>query len=118
VSDDPDHRPDLPSVLNELVRAANRVPLLGDPEKQRLLDLAAYTLKEGRRRVAFSEPENDWDLDEPTFRWRVMSIAVHEHSDDEVQAALLEAAELIRELKIILDAKAEVLGENEREGNA
>ena len=115
MSQEPEAHRDIPAVVGELLRGANRIGLLGAPEKQRLLELAAKTVEEGRRRVALSGPQQGWHPEEPTFRWRTMSIMIRDQDDDRVQAALLEAAEIIRALKIILDAKDEVLAENKPE---
>jgi hypothetical protein len=101
---------DITDFIAELIRAANRVERIGEFEKTRLLEQAYITIRDGRYKVGMrpSKRKADASLDLLT-----MSRAIPRHTDAEVRAALLDAAEMIRTLKIVLDAKDEVLNEGE-----
>lgn len=98
-------RNSMTSFVMELVRAANEIERLGDFEKRRLLDRSYRTIEEGRREIS---SRRGMDYDE-ALDFLTMSRSLDQFSDDEVREALLSAADMLRNLKIILDAKDEVL---------
>jgi len=91
----------------ELVRAANMVEKIGDDERGRLLDRAWRTILDGRQRVGMTPSRTRADK---AIDILSMSKSIGLYLDDQMKAALLEAASMIRDLKIILDAKDEVTG--------
>lgn len=95
----------------ELVRAANEVHRLGDFEKRRLLERAVTTIRDMRDEVGILQSRTAADA---VIDLQTTAAAIYhgKHSSGEVKAALLHAAEMIRALKIVLDAK----GEGMREG--
>jgi hypothetical protein len=93
--------------IAELVRAANMLEKIGESEKRRLLDRAWRTIREGREQTGLkpSRTKADHAMD-----FLSMSRSLELYSDDEIKGALLEAADMVRTLKIMLDAKDEVSG--------
>ena len=93
----------------ELLRAANRVDRLGDLEKRRLLERAVTTIRDMRDEVGIRQSRTTADA---VIDLQTTAAAIYRgsRSNDEVKAALLHAAEMIRALKIILDAKNDGTG--------
>jgi hypothetical protein len=97
----------LPSFISELVRAANEFGRIGDFEKRRLLDRAYRTVEEMRAEIKPSERRgSDYDS---AIDFLTMSRSLESFTTDEIKEALLDAADMLRTLKIVLDAKEEVL---------
>lgn len=92
--------------IAELIRAANEVGKLGVIKKRRLLTRAVATIRSGREQIGI--PASGAEAD-PVIDLLAIAMQVGHRTDDEVKAALLEAADMIRTLKILLDAKDEVL---------
>ncbi|CAN7526750.1 hypothetical protein LJR030_005389 [Rhizobium sp. LjRoot30] len=92
------------SFAAELIRAANEVEKLGDFELRRLLDRAVTTIREMRDEVGIPPSHNKADavIDLQTVSGMVN---IGRRSNDDVKAALLDAASMIKTLKIILDAE-------------
>lgn len=95
----------LPAFVAELVRAANDFDNLGDFEKRRLLDRAYRTIEEGRNQIGIHHSQTEYDA---AIDFLTMSRAPEQFSLAEQKSALLDAADMIRTIKIILDAKAEL----------
>ncbi|MFB9952074.1 hypothetical protein ACFFP0_24765 [Rhizobium puerariae] len=93
----------------ELVRAANEIDKLGDFEKRRLLERSVTTIRDMRDEVGIRQSRTTADA---VIDLQTTAAALYQgkRSSEEVKAALLHAAEMIRALKIILDAKDEVTG--------
>lgn len=93
--------------IAELFRAANDERLKA-VEKKRLLERAVVTIRDMREQVGIepSKSKADAVIDLQTVAG---SIPLGKASSEEVKTALLDAAEMIRTLKIVLDAKGEVL---------
>jgi hypothetical protein len=87
--------------IAELVRAANEVDKLATLEKGRLLQRSTVIIRDGRNEVGIPPADGVIDL-------QTVAASIDRRSDDEVKAALLDAADMIRTLKIVLDAKDEV----------
>lgn len=89
----------------ELLRAANEIGKLDSYQRRRLLDRAVSTVREGRDQVGISPSNTAVDA---VIDLQTMAASIDRQSDEDVKAALLDAADMIRTLKIVLDAKAEV----------
>ena len=89
----------------ELVRAANEVEKLSAAERGSLLDRAYRTVRDARDEIGVEQDSLDRD---PAIDFLTMSRSVPMFSDEEIKSALLEAAGVIRHLKIILDARGDV----------
>lgn len=92
----------LPDFIAELVRAANEVPRLSETERGDLLDRAYRTIRDGRDQVGMEQDSLDRD---PAIDFLTMSRSIPMFSDEEIKSALLEAAGMVRALRIIIDAK-------------
>ncbi|MBN9034138.1 MAG: hypothetical protein J0I23_30625 [Rhizobiales bacterium] len=94
------------NLISELVRAANEVEKLGDFEVRRLLERAVVTIREMRSQAGIrpSRTNSDAVIDFQTVSGLVN---IGRRSNDDVKAALLKSATMIRALKIMLDAKDE-----------
>ncbi len=88
--------------ISELVWAANQVDHLTAFEKRRLLERAVVTIREMREQVGMrpSETEPDSVIDLQTA-----AAGIETRTGDNVREALLDAADMIRTLRIILDRK-------------
>lgn len=95
----------LTGLVAELVRAANTFDGLGDFEKRRLLDRAYRSIEEGRREIGVHPSQTEYDA---AIDFLTISRSPESFSLEEQRAALLDAAEMLRTMKILLDAKAEV----------
>ena len=94
--------------ITELYRTANEVGKLTAFEKRRLIERAARTVKQMRVQIALSSlPRRDGQdvlVDIATVGAEIASAP-----NQIVSHPLLEAADLIRTLKIVLDAKDAVI---------
>lgn len=96
--------------ITELFRAGNGVGKLTPFERRRLIDRAIATIRDMREQVNFSAPAAAGDvLAEIDAIGRDIAVV----PDQLVAMALLELADMIRTLKIALDAKNEVLNEGD-----
>jgi len=92
--------------ISELVRAANELRKLDDYQRSRLLYRAIATIRDGREQVGVPQTKTAADV---VVDLQTIAASVYRRSDDEVKAAFLNAANTIRTLKIVLDAKDDVL---------
>ena len=90
--------------IAELIRAANQVEKLSVFEKRRLLERSVRTIREMRLQtgIASRRPGADPVVDLQTA---AVALTLGKRTNDEVRDALLDAANMIRTLKIMLDAK-------------
>ncbi len=88
--------------ISELVWAANQVDQLTNFEKRRLLDRAVVTIREMREEVGIPESKTAADA---VIDLQTTAAGIDRRTGDEVKAALLDAADMIRILRIILDGK-------------
>ncbi|MBP2560870.1 hypothetical protein J2857_003639 [Neorhizobium galegae] len=103
----------LPDFIAELVRAANEVGKCSEFERGNLLDRAYRAIRDGRDQVGTAQDSLGRD---PSIDFLTMSRSMPMFSDEEIKAALLEAAGMVRALRIIIDAKNDaVLNSNEGE---
>ncbi len=97
--------------IAELFRAANEVNKLAPVEKRRLLQRAIFTIRDMRDAIGIppSTTAADTLIDIST-----VAAAVDRRPNQEVREALLEAAGMIRDLRIVIDSKIEVMIKNAR----
>ena len=89
--------------ITELVRAANELEKLSAYEKRRLLERAVITIREMRETVGI--PSRNTSADAVTYIQETEVLLVRGWATDErVKASLLDAADMIRTLHIILDS--------------
>lgn len=98
----------LSDLVTELVRAANNAEKLPEEAKLRLLGRAYVTILEAREDLETSSAEAyrqaGVDLISATGHVRTLSC-------DDVKTLLLDAAEMIRQIKMVIDSKAERTGD-------
>lgn len=92
--------------VSELIRAANETSRLTKPERARLLQRAAATLRDYRYQINYSEtPANDGGPDDAAHDWSEMARLIDLFSAEEVSTALLDAVETIKAARVLLDEK-------------
>jgi hypothetical protein len=91
--------------IAELVRAANEVGKLATLEKGRLLQRSIVIIRDGRNEAGIPPADGVIDL-------QTVAASIDRRSDNEVKTALLDAADMIRTLKIVLEAKTEAAGDS------
>lgn len=94
--------------ISELIRDANQINRLGDFEKRRMLERAVATIKDMREEIGL-QPSST--LRDPLIDLQITAELIPRgHADDgKVKRAMLEAADILRTLKIVI-AKDEVTG--------
>ena len=91
----------------ELVRAANELTNLSNDERRRLVDRAVRMVREMRIESGVRPGRRGQD---PLRDIEIAALMVEASgNDDDLKAVLLDLADMIRTLKIVLDAKADVL---------
>jgi acyl-CoA reductase-like NAD-dependent aldehyde dehydrogenase len=96
------------AVVSELIRAANEAPKLTKPERARLLERAAATIADYRDEISFSgTPANDHPGD-IVRELRDVARLIDLFSAEEIARKLLDAAEIIKVCRVLLEAKREV----------
>lgn len=99
--------------ISELIRAANETDRLTKPERARLLERAAATLRDYRYEINYSEaPANDGGPNDATQEWSEMARLIDLFSADEVSKTLLDAVAVIKAARVLLELKRDI----EREG--
>jgi hypothetical protein len=95
--------------ISELIRAANEAEKLTKPERARLLERAAATLRDYRYQINYSEaPANDGGPNDAAHRWSEMARLIYLFSPGEVAEELLDAADLIKTARMLMDVKLEI----------
>lgn len=84
----------------ELFRAANELEKLTEFEKRRLLERAVASIRDMRDQTGIAGRSLYAD---PVTDFQTIAASIDRRSDETVKAALLDAAGIIRTLKIILD---------------
>jgi hypothetical protein len=93
--------------ISELIRAANGLSTLGIDERRRLIDRAVRMVREMRVETGIrpgrrgNDPLRDIEI--------AALMAEAAGNRDDVKGVLLDLADMIRTLKIVLDAKDEVI---------
>lgn len=93
--------------ISELIRDANQIDKLGDFEKKRMLDRAVTIIREMREEVGIEAKSNNADM-VIDLQTTAAALMLGKRTDQQVSEAMLEAAEAIRILKIVLEAKGDV----------
>lgn len=97
--------------ISELIRAANETEKLTKPERARLLQRAAATLRDYRYQINYSEtPANDGGPNDAADEWSEMARLIYLFSAEEVSKTLLDAVATIKAARVLMDAKLEILG--------
>lgn len=93
--------------IAELIKDANQIEKLGDFEKRRMLERAVATIRDMRDETGVppSKAVRDAVIDIQTTAALIERGHV---SNEHVKKTMLEAAEMLRTLKIVLEAKDEV----------
>jgi len=97
----------VPSFIAELIKDANQIDKLGDFEKRRMLERTVTTIRDMREQIGVvpSKTVRDALIDIQTTAALIERGRV---SNEHVKKTMLEAAEMLRTLKIVLEAKDEV----------
>jgi hypothetical protein len=85
--------------IAELIRAANEVEKLTPGEVSRLLDRAADTIRDMRDQVGVA---SNWRAKDVVIDLGIASARVRDLSMDDIRDTLIDAADVIRALRIIL----------------
>lgn len=100
----------VPAFITELIRAANETQRLNYFERSRLMERAAATIRDYREQIAYSDsPANDTGPGDIAFDLAGMGRNAEVFTAAEVSAKLLEAVEVIKTLRVLLDEKETVL---------
>lgn len=86
--------------ISELVWAANQADHLTSFEKRRLLERAVVTIREMREQVGIPPGKTEPD---PMIDLETTAAGIEMRAGDDVRAALLDAADMIRTLRITLE---------------
>lgn len=86
--------------ISELIRAANEVENLTPHEISRLLDRSVDTIREMREQTEAAGYSRARDV---VVDLQIVSSRARDFSTEDVRDTLIDAAEIIRALKIILD---------------
>jgi hypothetical protein len=96
--------------ISELIRAANETDRLTEQEKARLLQRAASTIRHYRELIDYSEtPANDAGQGDIVFELNSMASAIDLFPADRVSAMLLEAVEVIKACKVLIEERRKIL---------
>src|SRR5262249_9037079 len=91
--------------ITELVRAANEIRQLTHFERRRLLERAVVTIRDLREQVGIPNSRTSADA---AIDLQTTAVAMASRTDEQVKAALLDPAHMIRTLRILLDTRTEV----------
>lgn len=97
---------DTTDFISRLSRSANQIEQIGSDERKQFINRAIALVRHFRKQVIIQPRRTA-----PDALIDVMSIAasIDRRANGEVQAAFLDAADMIRTLKIVLDAEEKVL---------
>lgn len=98
--------------ISELIRAANETQRLSMFERGRLMERAAATIRDYREQIAYSDsPANDTGPGDIASDLVSMGRTPEVFTAAEVSAKLLEAVEVIKTLRVLMEEKEAVLRE-------
>jgi hypothetical protein len=86
--------------IAELVRAANEVDKLEHPEARGLLQRAVVTIRDMREHIGIPSSQAAHDA---VFDLQTIAASIERRDAREISKALLDAADMIRTLHIVLD---------------
>ncbi|MDQ0324053.1 hypothetical protein QO002_006260 [Pararhizobium capsulatum DSM 1112] len=89
-------------IIAELLRAANEVETLGATQISRLLDRSIDTIRDMRQQIGVEQNRLSRDV---VIYLQTASARARGLPPDQAKDALLDAADTIRTLKMVLDAK-------------
>jgi hypothetical protein len=92
--------------VSELIWAANQAPNLTAFEKRRLLERAVITIRDMREQAGIPSSNTEADA---VIDLQMTAAAIDNRTDTQIRAALLDAADMIRTLRILLDTGTEVM---------
>jgi hypothetical protein len=96
--------------ISELVRAANEIDRLTKDERARLMRRASATIRDMREKIDCSDaPANDNNPLDIAIELREMARLSFMFKPSEIAQKMLEGAETIRTLTILLGIKEEIL---------
>lgn len=94
----------VPAFISELIRAVNETQRLDPFERGRLIERAAATIRDYREQIAYSDaPANDTGPGDIAYDLADMARAPDVFTAAEVSAKLLEAVEVIKTLRMLLE---------------
>lgn len=99
--------------VTELIRAANEADRLTKPERAMLLLRAANTIRDYRDEIALNGAPANSQPGDIEHELREVARLIPMFTADEVSQQLLGAADVIKTLRILLDAKVEILQDGE-----
>ncbi|MEI2302517.1 hypothetical protein [Ensifer sp. MJa1] len=105
--DGPDHMSLTTSFVSELVWAASQADHLTTFEKRRLLQRAVVTINEMRQQASI--PDNSTKQDSG-IAFQSLAGAVEAQTGEQIKTALLDAANMIRTLRIYLETTTRPAG--------
>jgi len=88
--------------ISELVWAANQVEHLTAFEKRRLLERAVVTIREMREQIGIPTSKTGPD---PVIVLQTTAAGIERLTGEDVREALLDAADMIRTLRVILEGR-------------
>jgi hypothetical protein len=98
--------------ISQLLRAANEVPRLTNAERARLLRRAATTIRDYRDKINFSDaPTNDSGPGDIVSELHAMARRIDVFSAHDVSGKILEAVDVMKTCRILLQTKREIEGE-------
>lgn len=96
--------------ISELIRAANETQRLSQFERGRLMERAAATIRDYREQIAYSDsPANDTGPGDIASDLASMGRTPEVFTAAEVSAKLLEAVEVIKTLRVLMEEKEAIL---------
>jgi hypothetical protein len=98
--------------ITELFRAANEIDKLGTLEKGRLLQRAIVTIRHMRDVVGIPTRGTEADV---LIEIGTVAASIDRRPNEDARMALLNAAGMIRDLRIVMDSKIEVIVKAARE---
>lgn len=100
----------VPAFISELIRAANETQRLSMFERGRLMERAAATIRDYREQIAYSDsPANDTGPGDIASDLASMGRTPEVFTAAEVSAKLLEAVEVIKTLRALMEEKEAIL---------
>lgn len=100
----------VPAFISELIRAANETQRLRQFERGRLMERAAATIRDYREQIAYSDsPANDTGPGDIASDLASMGRTPEAFTAAEVSAKLLEAVEVIKTLRVLMEEKEAIL---------
>lgn len=93
------------SLSRELIRAATEISNVRSAERARLVKEAADAIIYWHTQIAYAGKPKGLSPKVSTFTLRLMSLSITRHKDSAVAEAMLDAAKLIRDLRLMLGSR-------------